>query len=167
MKSPHHCWHAASEAGDSWLQLTIPFYVLLAIINKTHAKQDVAPPSLYKQGKFQVVMSNVLHQSGKRALSPTFVLSLLLVGILSKVMNRSFSFLEKSKPHSRRPEGREATSSTSPVLDCSNSTRSCFLFVPGAVLYTPRGLPPLLWETLPPSVTLYLCPCTNHVFFCL
>ena len=167
MKSPRHCWHAASDAGDSWLQLTICFYVLLAILNKTYTKQDVAPPSLYKQGKFQVMMSNVLPQYGKRVLSPTFVLSLLLVGILSKAMNIIFSFLQNSKPHSKRPEGREAIiSSTSPVLDCSNSTWPCFLFILKAVLYVPRGLPPLLWETLPPSVTLYLCPCTNHIFSC-
>lgn len=86
MKSPRHCWRAASDAGDSWLQLTIPFYVLLAIPSKTHVKQDIAPPSLYKQRKFQVMMSDVLHQCGKRVLSPTFVLSFLLLGILSKAM---------------------------------------------------------------------------------
>lgn len=172
MKSPRHCWRAASDAGDSWLQPTIPCHVLLDILNKTHIKQDIAPPSLYKQGKFQFMMSNVLHQHGKRLITyfciyvgvyPTSVLSLLLVGILSKVMNIIFSLLQNSKPHSKRPEGRGATSSTSPVLDCSKSTWPCFLFIPGAVLYEPRGLKR---ETLPTSVTSYLCPCIKHYFSC-
>lgn len=143
MKTPHHCRHAASEAGDSWLQLTVSFYVLLAILSKTHTKQDVARPSMSKQGKLQVMMSNDVHQHGKRVLSPTFVLNLLLVGILSKAMNMSFSFLQNSKPHSKIPEAKGATSSTSHVLNCFSSTWPCFLSICKAVLYTPRRILPL------------------------
>lgn len=158
MKSPHHCQRAASDTGDSWLQLTIRFYVLWAILHKTHTKQDVTPPLLYKQGKFQTMMSNVLHYCGKRVLLPTFVLSLLLVGILSKVTKANFYFLQNNEPHSKRPEGKGTTLSTSSLLKCPNSTWPCFLFLPGAVLCTPIRLPSLLWET----TFYYFVPVSLH-----
>lgn len=66
------------------------------------------------------MMSNVLHHCGKRVLLPIFVLSLLLVGISSKVMNTSFSILQ-NKLHSKRPEGKGPILSTSPLLNCPNS----------------------------------------------
>lgn len=52
------------------------------------------------------MISNVLHHCGKRVFLPIFVLSLVLVGILSNMMKVSFSFLQNNKPHSKRCEGK-------------------------------------------------------------
>lgn len=83
----------------------------------------------------------------EKVLLPTFVLSLLLVGILSKVTKANFYFLQNNEPHSKRSEGKGTTLSTSSLLKCPNSTWPCFLVLPGAVLCTPIRLPSLLWET--------------------
>lgn len=138
MKSPCHCWCAASDVGDNSLQITIPFYVLVATLCKIHTKQDVGSPCCTSSRSSSWWWAVSFTNMGKESCTQ------LASG--RNFRESSFAVLQNIKPQSNRPEGRGASSSASPVLDCSNRIWPYFLFIPG-VLYMPRGFPPLLWET--------------------